>query len=117
MRDVRSGTFPIYSFAGTRVGGNVSVTAQGSRVNLTVNASGLVPFSPHAVHVHAGSCRAAYTGIHLYILGFPTANSAGRLTVQGSGPSPYTSGSDYVIVYANTTAAVIVGCANLSTLR
>jgi hypothetical protein len=114
---VRSATFPIYSLGGTRVGGSVSVTAQGSRVYLTVNASGLVPFSTHAIHVHAGSCRTAYTGMHLYILGFPTANGAGRLTARGLGPSPYMAGSDYVIVYANTAPSLIVGCANLGPLR
>jgi hypothetical protein len=55
--------------------------------------------------------------MHLYVLGSPTANGAGKLGLQGAGPNPYSAGRDIVIVYASTVPSSIVGCANLGPLR
>jgi len=105
------------AFAGTRVRGSVSVSSQGSQTRFSVSVAGLSPFSTHAIHIHAGSCRNPYGGVHLYILGFPSAGRAGTVTLRGFGPSHYVAGQYYVIVYANTAPSLIIGCATLGALR
>ncbi len=111
-----SGYFPIIPFMGHGARGTVHVTIRGGQTVTTVSVYGVAPYSVHAIHIHAGSCASAYTGIHLYILGILSTNAAGAGSVSGYGPAPYIPGSRYVIVYDSLAPAVIVGCANLGSL-
>jgi hypothetical protein len=112
-----AGSFPVLSVGGSGVRGSVRVNIRGSQVTTTVSLAGLAPFSDHAIHIHAGGCASPYTGFHLFVLGFVMANGSGQGATSGFGPSPYTPGARYVIVYSNLAPITIVGCANLGPLH
>jgi hypothetical protein len=113
---LNAGAFPVLGFNGNPAHGSVSVVATASGTSLRVQVGGLAPGTTHAIHIHAGTCTTPYFGVHLYVLGFLTANGFGAGTVQGVGPRPYLAGRYYVIVYEGVDPGRIIACANLGPL-
>jgi hypothetical protein len=111
-----AGTFPVLGFNGNSARGyaTVSVSAAGTTIRAQIN--GLIPGTTHAIHIHAGFCALPYSGTHLYILGFVTANRFGAASIQGRALYPYIPGRQYLIVYEGPYPGRVIGCANLGAL-
>jgi hypothetical protein len=103
----------IMPFAGSGVGGSVSVTITGATAHYHIVITGLAPGSTHAVHDHLGLCSAAARSEHLTILAVATANAGGVIDLQAQAPA-FDAGADrIVLVYASAAASLITGCADL----
>ena len=115
---VRSGTFPLVAVSGSHASGLVQVTDRAGSFVASVSVQGLASGMPtlHTVHIHAGSCANPYGGLHLTVLGLLHASAAGAGTLSAPLAPFYVANGHYVIVYANTSPQVIVGCANLTSL-
>src|SRR5438270_2455903 len=115
---VRSGTFPLVAVSGSHASGLVQVTDRAGSFVASVSVQGLASGMPtlHTVHIHAGSCANPYGGLHLTVLGLLHASAAGAGTLSAPLAPFYVANGHYVIVYANTSPQVIVGCANLTAL-
>jgi hypothetical protein len=115
---MRSATFPIIAIGRRGVSGVVQISQSGSRFVASVSVRGLPTGMPtfHTVHIHAGSCSNPYGGMHLTVLGILGANATGAGSFSSALAGVYVTSGRYVIVYADLTARVIVGCANLAGL-
>jgi len=109
---IHRGSFPLIPFGARGASGAVTVTADGMGFTVSVAAAGLPPGSAHSVHLHAGSCASAFFGRHLLILGTMVGNGTGGGALSTRVGLSYSTGH-YVIVYANLSPAMIIGCADL----
>lgn len=108
-------SFALFPFGNGGAHGTVTVRLQASGFAVSVAVQGLVPGTPHSIHLHAGSCGAAVAGTHLVILGTIAANGAGSGSIASHVALRYSPGR-FVIVYANLSPATIIGCADLGTI-
>lgn len=108
--------FAVLPFGGSQVSGVIAIQSGVGFDTATVSLRGLAASGLHAIHVHLGSCANPYAGVHLTVLGFLGATSAGTGTLQAAIAPGYLSAGHYVIVYASTAPQRIVGCANLAPL-
>jgi hypothetical protein len=115
---VRTGIFQLVAIGGSHASGLVQVTERNGSFVASVSVRGLAPgmASVHTVHIHAGTCANPYGGLHLTVLGLLRTGPTGAGMVTAPLAPFYVANGHYVIVYANTSAQVIVGCANLAAL-
>lgn len=115
---VLSRTFPLVGVGGSHASGRVQVTEREGAFVADVSVRGLASGAAtlHTVHIHAGSCANPYGGVHLTVLGLLRVNTTGAGMLTAPLAPVYVANGHYVIVYANTSPQVILGCANLMAL-
>jgi hypothetical protein len=112
-------TFPLVAIGGSGVSGRVVVTAADARsfsVSLSLRGLPTGRLTAHTVHLHAGGCAAPYAGLHLTVLGTLLGDRSGAGGLEVTDPNRYVAPGRYLIVYATTSPAVILACADLGPL-
>jgi hypothetical protein len=112
-------TFPLVAIGGSGVSGTVAVTAPDARsfsVSLSLRGLRTGMLTAHTVHLHAGGCAAPYAGLHLTVLGTLLGDRSGAGGLEVTDPNRYVAPGRYLIVYATTSPAVILACADLGPL-